>query len=185
MDKARLKFRVGTHEFEAEGPPEIVQEQLKAFRELIETASSQPIPPPVSPLPTSASPSSSETPRNNIPSTGIDVDEIDQLLTKIMKVEQRVVSLTAGTESTNDAVLLIVYGQKILRKNDTVTGGELIDGLKTTGIRVARVDRLLAKADDAGDIIAIGSRRAKRYRLTNPGIDKARQLAAKLIETVA
>ena len=185
MENTRLKFRVGVHEFEAEGPAEVVQEQLRAFRELIETASDLPVAPEGFPAPANASQSVNTDLENSGPAMAKSADEIDQALTKIMKVEQRFVSLTARAGSTIDAVLLIVYGQKILRENDAVTGAEVMHGLKTTGIVVARVDRVLAKAYEVGDIMSTGTRRAKRYRLTNQGIEKARQIAAKLIDTVA
>ena len=37
MDIARIKVKFGEHEFEAEGPPDSVQSQFEAFREMIST----------------------------------------------------------------------------------------------------------------------------------------------------
>lgn len=113
------------------------------------------------------------------------VPAIDSALDKIMRVENRVVSLTVRAKSIDDAVLLLVYGQKTLRQNDAVTGAEVMDGLTATGQRIGRVDRVLTKAGELGDVIVIGMGRAKRYRLTNAGITKARQVAAELIAIVA
>ncbi len=82
--------------------------------------------------------------------------------------------------------MLILYAQKTLRENDSITGGEIIEGLTATGgLAVMRVDRLLEKAGRDGDVIVIGERRAKRYRLTNTGLNKARGLAAEMIAIVA
>ncbi len=35
MDTQKLKMKIGIHEFEAEGPVDIVQSQFAAFKELI------------------------------------------------------------------------------------------------------------------------------------------------------
>lgn len=61
-----------------------------------------------------------------------------------------------------------------------------MSGLQATGgTSIGRVDRVLEKLGRDGDAIVIGERRAKRYRLTNTGLAKARQLAANLIAIVA
>ncbi len=120
------------------------------------------------------------------PSGSQDLASPDASLDKIMKVEKRVVSLTARPQMVGEAVLLVLYGQKILRGNDAVTGGEVMDALVTTGgYMLPRVDRLLEKLSSDGDVIVIGEHRAKRYRLTNAGIIKARQLATDLLAIVA
>lgn len=83
----RLKIKIGVHEFEAEGPADVVNEQFQAFKDLISSASvmSASVSPSVSASP-SATPS---------PSPAIDPIEIDNALTKIMKVDGRMISLTA------------------------------------------------------------------------------------------
>ena len=55
----------------------------------------------------------------------------------------------------------------------------------TGGLAVGRIDRLLEKAGTDGDVLVSGERRAKRYRLTNTGLAKARQIAIDLIAVVA
>jgi DNA-binding transcriptional regulator PaaX len=102
-----------------------------------------------------------------------------------MHVEGRIVSLTVRPDSIEDGVLLLMYGQKMLRANDAVTGSELMSGLTHTGQRVTRVDKTLVKASDKGDVIVLGAGRAKRYRLTNAGLAKAKDLAASQIARVA
>jgi len=175
----KLKIKLGADEFEAEGPVDTVQAQFKAFADLI--AARQQF---------SLAQAQNESPRDELPATMAaqrsDMAPADESLNKIMKLEGRVVSLTARPKSADDAVLLVLYGQKALRENDSVTGSEVIDGITTTGgLQVARVDRLLEKIARDGDAIVIGERRAKRYRLTNSGLTKARQLAADLIAIVA
>lgn len=180
MEHSKLKLRIGAHEFEAEGPPELVTEQFNAFKELIAT-----LPAPTGP---SASPSLSLplAPPSVSPSASVDpaLQVESESLMRIMKVDDRIVSLTVRARSIDDAVLLLLYGQKSVRGNDSVTGAEIMGGLTSTGIRVNRVDRLLESAGEIGDVIVVGSGRAKRYRLTNSGFAKARAIAGELIASV-
>jgi len=160
---SRLKIKIGDHEFEAEGPAETVQAQFNAFKELIAQA------PPVERL------QPPPEPKNN-----------SQLrLDSIMKTEGRVVSLTARTSLLEDAILLIILGQKTFRSIDGVTGSEIVDGLKVSGQPTDRIDRVITKLSDEGHVIITGVRRAKRYRLTNQGWAKAQEIAKAIIALVA
>ena len=166
---SRLKIKIGDHEFEAEGPAETVQAQFRVFKELIAKTPERkglepgepPPPPPV--------------PKNN-----------SQLrLDSIMKTEGRVVSLTARANLLEDAILLIILGQKTFRSIDGVTGSEIVDGLKVSGQPADRIDRVITKLADDGHVIITGVRRAKRYRLTNQGLAKAQEIAKAIIALVA
>jgi hypothetical protein len=44
------------------------------------------------------------------------------------KLEDRVISLTARPETIEDALMLILLGQRTFRGNDSVTGSEIIEG---------------------------------------------------------
>jgi hypothetical protein len=166
MDIQKLKIKIGEHEFEAEGPTEVVQAQFAAFKELIGT---------VRPTPTEIEPSL----------TNQYVAASNQLaLDRILKEDGRVVSLTARCESVDEAVLLILFGQKELRSNQEATGAELMDGLKQSGYRLARVDSLMNKLTNSGDVITLGVHRGRRYKLTNAGVAKAREIAKEVIATV-
>lgn len=187
-DNYKLKLKIGTNEFEADGPAEVVKEQFREFKELLIEAAklgttfSASTPPSPSP---SASPSLGwGEPAVQIPVQPTNTT-VDQMLDRIMRVEDRIVSLTVTARSLDEAVLLIVYGQKVLRANDSVTGSEVMSGLVMSGVRVPRADKLLMKAGELGDLIVVGIGRAKRYRLTNVGITKARQIASDLLAVVA
>jgi len=163
----RLRIKIGQHEFEAEGDARIVHQQFEVFKELIFSIGTN-----------------SQAQQENPPLTP-ETPDIDAALAKIMKVENRVVSLTVRANTAEGAVLLLLYGQKVLRKNDLVTGAEIMGGLKATGdMNISRIDRLLRQLADEGDVIVIGKRRGKRYRLTNSGINNARQLAVESMAIV-
>jgi hypothetical protein len=177
-DTYRLKIKIGPHEFEAEGSALVVQEQFQIFKEMVASTPAY-------------SPTYPSTTREVAHSTPISparqqpVEEnAENSLHKIMQNDddENVVSLTIRPDSVEDAVLLILLGQKWMLGNDTVTGGAIMDGLTATGgLSVTRVDRLLEKVGREGSVIVIGERRSKRYRLTNAGINKAKEIAEKHI----
>ena len=172
MDNFRLKVKIGSHEFDAEGPKDLVREQFETFKELV---SNTPVTESV-PATTEQAEDAEEVPQSEkIP---------DLKLNKIMQVEHKVVSLTAPAKSAQDAALLLIYGQKVLRQCERVTGAQVMEGMRLSGLPVGRVDRLLDKARKEGDLIIMGQRRAKRYRITNKGINQARDLAQALLDMV-
>jgi hypothetical protein len=182
MDNYRLKVKLGDFEFDAEGPHDVVQTQFLAFQEM------------VAKLPTAPSAVNVSTPVNAPTPTGANTDttppkndtSVDSLLSKIMKVENRVVSLTAAPPNVDDAALLLLYGQRMMRDNETATGSEIVDGLMATGgLDIGRSERLFERIARNGDLIMIGERRGKKYRLTNAGVNKARQIAANMIALVS
>jgi hypothetical protein len=179
MDETyRLKIKVGPHEFEAEGPPDAVREQFQSFKEML--ASMPAFPPPFT------QPPAIEV--QNItapPPPAQDASFNEDTLDKIIRVDGRVVSLTVRPQTVSEAVLVILYVQKVRRQNDAVTGAEVMNGLTTTGgYSVTRVDRVMTDLSGTGDVIVIGVHRARRYRLTNSGFNRARQIAASLVAMV-
>jgi hypothetical protein len=183
-DSYRMRLKIGAHEFEADGPVDVVQEQAKRFMELIASLPAERW----SPTPaayTEPKPAPADIPPVP-PSRTISFPAIDVALDKIMRTEDRIVSLTVRPNNPDDAALLLLYGQRMLRENDSVTGGELVSGIEATGgLSIGRVDRLLEKLARDGDVIVVGERRSKRYRLTNAGLNKARQIASELVAIVA
>jgi len=175
----RLKIKVGPYEFDAEGPHDVVQAQFASFQEMIAKA----------PAPSSNTPPVDPNGGSQMePPTLVKDTElmVESNLNRIMKVEGRIVSLTARPQAVEDAALLLIYGQRMLRNNEAPTGSEIIDGATATGrLELGRTDRMFEKLARQGEVIMIGERRGKRYRLTNSGMAKAREIASALIATVA
>ena len=180
MESQRLRLKIGDYEFEAEGPYDVVQAQYKAFQELVlKVMTAAPAPQ----INVSADP---QTPKiENVDQKENDNNGPDASLDEIMILEDKIVSLTTSATDIDEAVLLLMYGQKTLRDNVSVSGVEIMEGLRRSGRNVQRVDRNLEKAGDAGNLIVIGQRRAKRYRLTNKGNARARAIAVERINEVA
>jgi hypothetical protein len=78
-------------------------------------------------------------------------------------------------------LLLILFGQREMRGNDLVSADELLNGMKQSGFTVDRTDRLAGRAEAAGLITRAGVRRGTKYRLTNPGVDRAAKAAQQLL----
>lgn len=181
MDKTyRLKMKIGQHEFEADGPADVVQQQFEAFKQMVTLAASTRSPE-LEPIPEGKTAAVIPTAKPTTPNAPINAAS----LSKIMRTEDRIISLTVRPGNAEDAVLLILYGQRELRQNDSVSGFEVMEGMTSTGgFSVTRVDRLLAKLADDGDVIVIGQHRGKRYRLTNAGHARAAYVAESMVANV-
>jgi hypothetical protein len=173
MDNAhRTKIKIGPHELDTEGSPEFVQEQVRLFKEMVASTALPPLPYPQNNPP--AAPK-----QRTIAETSPDTIETE--LYKIMRFdeEERIVSLTVRPPSVEDAILLILLGQRAMLNHESVTGGAIMEGITATGgLQVTRVDRLLEKLGKDGDVIVVGRRRSKTYRLTNSGVNRAREAAS-------
>src|SRR5438105_3505316 len=100
----RFKLKVGEHEFDAEGSADSVREIFQAWQDLVKLAvTSHPEPSKKTGPPVDA--------RDLITEKPDDATPIDSALQKIMRLENRTVSLTARTASVHDALLIMLYGQ--------------------------------------------------------------------------
>jgi hypothetical protein len=172
MDTSRIKIKIGEHEFEAEGPADIVKEQFESFKQII-----------------SSLPDITQPPKNletrQASKNHNDIGDMPHIpLEKIMHVAGRIVSLTALPPTADDAALLIMLGHKDMRNNVSVTGQEIGDGLAQSGRAVPRVDRIMEGAIGESLVLKTGVKRATRYRLTNQGLTKALGLARDLLATI-
>ncbi len=170
MDTHRIKVKVGEHEFEAEGPTEIVQSQFEMFKQLIANQ----------PQPINTTKKATQQAELGAAASG----NGDIHLDRICRVTGRVVSLTVKPEAEATASMLIMLGQKTFRDNETVTSSEIKDGLEQSGYRPARIDRIMQPLADEGNVIRIGQRKGTRYRFTNQGITKAKDMARSALEEV-
>jgi hypothetical protein len=104
-------------------------------------------------------------------------------LDHILRMRGRVVSLGVNAKA-EDAVLVMLLGQRDWRKNDTVSGLEVMSGLRDSGIHLARADHILKKHVRDGLVVAMGQRRRRRYRLSSAGVAHAREIGVKLTSQV-
>jgi hypothetical protein len=180
MADYRLKIKIGEHEFEAEGPTDVVQSQLEIFKELVSRA---PVTVPEKPKPEQvAATDDSGKQTGGVQQNGTGASPLD--LEKIMRADGRVISLTVRAETATDAVLLLMLGQRQFRSNDSVTGAELAEGLRESGYASIRGDHVTDRLANQGAVITIGAHRGRRYRMTNAGVARAQDIARALIALV-
>ena len=102
METYKLKVKIGEHEFDAEGPTDVVQRQFAVFRELIAAMRAGT---PTDPPTVTQTPPGTEGPPQNPVRTDLGLD-------RIMRADRRVVSLTVRAQSIQDEILLLLLGQK-------------------------------------------------------------------------
>ncbi len=183
MGELRIRIKFGEHEFEGEGPAESVERRAEAFQQMI--APPGPLPPP---LPEKPNESKTETTEGEEPPSPTEQRAM-QLegravpqpvpLDQIVHVRGRILSVSVKT-NVQKAVLVILLGQRHFHQNERVSGIEIMDGLRDSGIHILRVDTLLTKLGKMGSIIVMGEHRRRRYRLSTAGVTQAEQVACEL-----
>lgn len=176
MEPFRLKLKVGQHEFEAEGDQESVERQLDVWRELIGS--------PLANVVTLASPP--PAPPANVPAAPTPPVDSREEYGRLFKHDGRIVSLTVlptGEQREADALLLLMLGQKVFNDSDLVGGSALNEGMSISGMSVDRIDRGWGSHLES-NVIRTGVRRGVKYRLTHPGLAKAKEIAKDLLAMV-
>jgi len=165
MSESRLKIKFGEHEFEAEGSAESIERQLETFKRLV---APEPEPRPAAEI--------MKQPETDKAAAPVELE-------RIMRIQGRTVSLSVSTK-LEDAVLLMILGQRQFRQNHIVSGGEVMRGLRESGFRVGRADTVLKRHAGQGSIIAIGRYRTRRYQFSQAGLERAEQIARQLISQI-
>jgi hypothetical protein len=177
LDTYRIKMKIGVHEFEAEGPTDLVTTQFDAFMAAVSTATALQeaagtfnLNPPITPAP-HAPPIA--------PATASEVTEA--VLGRVFR-QSDILSLAAlpnGDNATADAMLALLYGYLKLKGETTVTGTSLMKSAKLSGVPVGRVDRAMNQPEY---VLAAGVRKARRYQLNNRGIARAEEIIRTILQ---
>lgn len=139
MDVTKLRMKIGPHEFEAEGPRELVAAHFEAWKQLIAahpvaavTAETAAVPPAGTVAGQQAA--SAATPR--------DIFAVDPARKRItLRVSP------AGKSQDADAALLILYGYRLCfgEEGQAVVVTRLKEALAASGHPRSRIDRTLAR----------------------------------------
>lgn len=186
MESFRLRLKVGAHEFEAEGDQETVERQLAVWRDLIasipvSSPSTLPSPPPAAPV---AGAPIVATPEPAPPLLASVAGDPKGDYAKLFRHEGEIVSLSIhpnGGQRDADAALLILLGQSVFNNEDQVSGYRVLQGMARSGLPADRADRVFGD-HMAQNVIRFGAHRGVKYRLTNPGITRAREIAKEMLE---
>ena len=187
MGELRIRIKYGEHEFEAEGAAEPVERRAEAFQLMV-------APPPVQAPVIQPAPASADVtaePIEATPSQPTDTPSHAEeqppqpeeppappplRLEEITHRRGPIVSLSVKA-NVKDAVLVMLLGQRNFRQNESVSGIEIMEGLRGSGIDILRVDTLMTKLAQRGSVIAMGKHRRRRYRLSTIGAMHAEQIA--------
>lgn len=161
MTTYKLKVHIsGQHDFEAEGDKETVERQFSVFTELVRSLTA------------------------NSSSAGYASGSLPESLAKIIRTDEKTIflsSVPATDYPAADAMLIVLLAYKLMRNQDAVSGNELLDSLKKSGMKAQRVDRALSPylGGTQALVTKMGIRRGVKYKLTERGISKAKELAKK------
>lgn len=178
MEVCKLRIKLGAAELEAEGAQEWVERQRDIFLTRAADDSADEIRDEDGPAPEGANTERTE----RASSSAIGETEMN----KIASQKDDVITLTAipsGESVDEDSLMLLLLAHKVMRAVDSVLAGDLLGGMKQSGRPVDRLDGVFAKIDSTL-VIRTGVRKGTKYRLTNPGIAKAKQIAQQLLATV-
>jgi len=164
--RVRIRLKDGS-EFEAEGTPEFVAAERREFAALTLPAPAFPsAAPPAGSLEAQALGASPQPPWESI----LESRGRDQI--------QLRAKLREHTEK--EACLILLAASGPLLRTPKPTAAQLARWLRASGYPIGRVDRAIQDCLDKGEILASGSRRARRYELSTPGLAKAHGLAYQL-----
>lgn len=158
MTTYRLKVHIsGQHDFDAEGDKETVERQFAVFTELVRSL----------------------TPNSE---NGNHSGAMPESLVKNVRTDDKTIFLASVPVTEHpaaDAMLLMLLAYKLMWKQDVVSGNELLAGLKKSGMKAQRIDRAFAAylGGTQALVTKMGIRRGVKYKLTERGIAKARELA--------
>ncbi len=153
--RLRLRFPDGT-ELEAEGTPEFIAAERREFASLR------------APAPAAAG----ELERPLEPAW----DGITETRSGGLQLRAKL----GGDGTEQDACLVLIAAARSVLRTPKPTAAQLARWLRASGYPVARVDRAIQQVIDRGEVLASGSRRARRYELSSPGLAKAFRLGHQL-----
>ncbi|MEK7744705.1 MAG: hypothetical protein AAB576_06430 [Elusimicrobiota bacterium] len=179
--KIRLRLPDGA-EFEAEGSPEFVSGELKDFVAMQRREKTDPRPAQVRRAPAEQAPQQDPAYASDPRPGALRVPWDTLIETGVAGIRLR--AKLGGGKDDKDACLVLLAASQALLKENKPTAGRLARWLRASGYPIGRVDRVIAQAVEQGEVLASGSRRARRYELSGPGKAKAYLLAIRLTELI-
>ncbi len=158
----RLKLRLPNGaEMEAEGGAEFVAGERREFAAML------------SPRTDGSGPASADAAGGPLEPPWEDITE-----TRAGNIQLR--AKLGGDKTERDACIVLIAASRSLLRTPKPTAAQIARWLRMSGYPISRVDRTISAAISKGEILASGSRRARRYELSGPGLAKAFNLAHQL-----
>lgn len=193
MDIFKLRVTMGANDFEAEGSQEYVEKQFDIFIETLErfgfAKDIEPKDPPANKKDAARAVGGngqSGTAAPAYPPAGSPLPISLESMRKIAHQDGDLITLTAlptGETAEADGLMLLLLAHKAMRSLDSVPTDDVLAGMRQSGYTVERLDRIVQSIETL--VIRTGVKRGTKYRLTNPGMIRAKAVAEQLIGTVA
>ena len=177
MSTFKLRMKVGSHEFEAEGDKDDVQAQFDAWKAMISgnSVTVEPKNPPANDAFLNSFFSKQKQIETPPPAT-------DKPLA-LFESDGTTITLRAypSGEQADDAVLLVAYAFKLIHNLDILSSVLLGKSLRISGGTIERLDRVVNNQIAKGFMMKAGGvGRGTKYRLTTTGTVRAEALAKEL-----
>lgn len=190
MESIKLRLKIGSHEFEAEGPPGVVSSYFESWKAEI-AGKNRHKPDPAEPIqlndiPLVEKPENEHAETSDLAEPGVYDWRLPKAsLTHLFAVDGkrglvRLRALPTGEDAEGKAALLALYGALRLKQEDELRSTRLIAALEDSGMNPERLDRAAAREIRERWITRHGKGKGGRYRLTTTGIAKAEELGAEL-----
>lgn len=173
MGNLKLRFKLGEDEFDAEGPASAVLKEAAEFRKR-RVGSMEP----------GTSSTSSQVKLSHSGGKLVDTKLIESLFKVDAEGNLSLRAKLPGEETEANAAILLIYGYRLLKNQDSVTAVRLISSLKISGYQVARMDRALEPYRKDGTVMVRGAKRGRRYFLSNTGEQKGAMLARQFSQAI-
>jgi hypothetical protein len=172
--KLNVKFPNGA-EFNCEGSEAAVRDAFDHFLRALAQASIIEAPSPNERL--------KEAITSTVETSAINERTVDSgVINRLFATDGVNVSLRAlppGEKRDADALILIVYGFRVLKGEVDVTSGRLAICARQSGIQADRMDRLIAQ--NSQFVTTAGFKKGRRYGLNNPGLKQAEELLVRIL----
>lgn len=173
----KIRIDIGDFHLETEGSEDAIDKRVEAFKELVKIAMSAPGAVAAHQAKAKAAKPSATPSEQTAPITE------DSVFAKLYSKDGKIVKLTHGTSRASDAFLLLLLGYRI-NAIEPVPVGHLLASLRHAGFSTKRIDTITVGIPKEPHELfnKLGARRAGTFKLTQPGIQKARVLAQEMVD---
>jgi hypothetical protein len=155
VDNIKLRIRLGDREIEAEGPQDVVEQQIERWKQIFGQ-------------------NTEPAPQKTI-ETPLDIYNNDSTQGNITL--RRRSTQGSQVEQLSRGLVLLLYGYKTLQATPEVLSPRLARDLRLSGFTdLTRLSRAFARLNTEGLAVQIGKGKGTRYRLTEPGTQAAEKL---------
>lgn len=171
----RLEVSIGDHRFSATGEVETVNEAFGKWLAALPPSTPEH---PWRPIAVAGPVAEAESEQFRLLDDRVTFGEIPPwVLNNIYATDAGELRLVMGNQTAGNvaaSLLLLLYGLAVKMQRYDVLGSELLGAATASGLGLERVDREVERLADS--VVSQGTRRGKRYALTQRGVDRAEQI---------